>query len=60
MKFTMEICRVVDLECPLGKEIIHRCVKAIESSFEITDTDDLAEYKEKFNIFFQKVSVFVA
>jgi hypothetical protein len=57
MNFTMEICNVVNLECPAGKEIIHQCVKTIKSSFGIMDIDNLAEYKEKFNIFFQKVSV---
>jgi hypothetical protein len=55
MNFTMEICKVVDLECPLGKEIIHQCVRAIESSFDIMDINDLGEYKEKFNTFLQKV-----
>jgi hypothetical protein len=57
MNFTVEICRAVNLECPLGKEIIHQCVKAIELSFEIMDIDNIEDYKEKFNIFFQMVSV---
>jgi hypothetical protein len=57
MNFTIEICNVVNLECPLGKEITHHCVKTIKSSFEIMDIDNLAEYKEKFNIFLKKVSV---
>jgi hypothetical protein len=57
MNFTMEISRAVNLECPLEKEIIHQCVKTTKSSFEIMDIDNLAEYKEKFNIFFKKVSV---
>jgi hypothetical protein len=56
MTFTIEICNVVNLECPLGKEIIHQSVKAIESCFDIMDINDLGEYKEKFNTFLQKVS----
>jgi len=58
VKFIEEIFRVLSTQSPLGKEIMKKCIKTIEYSFEIMDIDSNEKYIEKLNNFFSKVGVF--
>ncbi len=57
VKFTRKIFGVLIPQCRVGEKIINQCIKTIEYSFEIMDTDSNEKYVESLNTCLNEVGV---